>query len=54
MKPMDSNNYNCVEIYGTPTKPGIIKINISGGMYGNMFVPASEFSKDYTLKINQP
>jgi hypothetical protein len=47
-------NGNCVEIYGTPTKPGLIKINISGGMYGNMFFPASEFSKDYTLKINQP
>lgn len=47
-------NGNCVEVYGTPTKPGVIKININGGMYGSMIAPASKFSKDYTLKINQP
>lgn len=54
MKPMDSNNYNCVELYGTPTKPGLLKINISSGMYGHMFAPGSYFSKDYTLTVVNP
>jgi hypothetical protein len=49
----DTKDHNCVEIYGTPNKLGVVKIKISGGMYGNMFVPTSYFSKDYTLKINQ-
>lgn len=47
-------NGNCIEIYGTPIKPGVVKINISGGMYGNMFVPAGNFSKDYTLQVVAP
>lgn len=47
-------NGNCVEVYGTPKKIGLIKITISGGMYGNMFAPASRFSKDYTLDIVNP
>lgn len=54
MKPKDSNNYNCVEVYGTPIKPGVIKINIVGGMYGHMFAPCSYFSKDYTLTVIEP
>jgi len=54
MKPKDSNNYNCVEVYGTPTRTGVIKINISGGMYGHMFAPSSEFSKDYILTVIEP
>ncbi|MEW7312911.1 hypothetical protein AB1E22_09340 [Buttiauxella gaviniae] len=50
----DTKDHNCVEVYGTPTKPGIININISSGMYGHMFAPASEFSKDYTLTVVNP
>ena len=54
MEPRDANNYNCVELYGTPIKSGVLKITIKGGMYGSMIAPSSRFSKDYTLKINQP
>ncbi|MGB7799670.1 hypothetical protein [Buttiauxella sp.] len=47
-------NGNCIEVYGTPLKAGELKININGGMYGNMFAPASEFSKEYTLNVVEP
>ncbi|MCS3433964.1 hypothetical protein [Klebsiella sp. BIGb0407] len=47
-------NGNCVEVYGTPTRPGVIKIKIAGGMYGHMFAPCSYFSKDYTLTVIEP
>ncbi|RJT26570.1 hypothetical protein [Buttiauxella izardii] len=50
----DIKDHNCVEVYGTPTKSGLIKINLSSGMYGNMFVPGSYFSKDYTLTVVSP
>ncbi|EEG3482306.1 hypothetical protein GZ364_000784 [Salmonella enterica] len=50
----DTKDHNCVEIYGAPTKTGTIKINIGGGMYGNMIAPASDFSKDYTLNVVNP
>lgn len=53
-KTKDPFDYNCVEIYGIPTKPGIIKIIIGGGMYGNMFASAIEFSKEYKLNVIQP
>lgn len=49
---VDTNDHNCVEIYGTPTKAGVIKINIGGGMYGDMLAPAGNFSKDYTLNVD--
>ena len=54
MQPKDSNNYNCVEIYGTPIKNGDIKIIISGSMYGSMISSAREFSKNYKLQVVQP
>lgn len=54
MDPQDPNDYNCVEVYGTPTKAGMIKITLRGGMYGNMFIPAGYFSKDYTLTVVAP
>ena len=50
----DKTNRNCIEIYGTPVKSGVIKINIGGGMYGNMLASASEFSKNYKLQVVQP
>ena len=50
----DTKDHNCIEVYGVPTKPGAIKINISGGMYGSMIAPASYFSKDYTLNVVKP
>ncbi|MGO2459143.1 MAG: hypothetical protein ACTH8P_03065 [Ewingella sp.] len=51
MKPRDSNNYNCIEVYGTPAILGVVKINIKGKMYGSMIAPAGNFSKDYVLNI---
>ena len=54
MKPRDSNNYNCVEIYGIPTKPREIKIIIGGSMYGNMLSSATRFKKEYTLNVTKP
>lgn len=53
-KTRDTHDYNCVEIYGTPTKIGGMKITLSGGMYGSMIAPASEFSKEYKLNVTQP
>jgi hypothetical protein len=47
-------NGNCIEVYGTPTQIGKIKINLKGGMYGNMWAPASYFSKDYILNVVSP
>lgn len=48
---VDKSDHNCVEIYGTPTAVGDLKINIGGGMYGDMLAPAGDFSKDYTLNV---
>lgn len=53
-EPIKAKNYNCIEIYGTPTKPGLIKINIGGAMYGNMFGSGSKYSKDYILNVVTP
>ncbi|KQN51899.1 hypothetical protein ASE93_01700 [Serratia sp. Leaf50] len=50
----DLRDFNCAEVYGTPTKPGVIKITIGGGMYGHMFAPAKDFIKDYTLNVVNP
>lgn len=50
----DTNDHNCVEIFGTPVKPGLIKINIRGGMFGSMAAPASYFSKEYLLNVVKP
>lgn len=50
----DTMDHNCIEVYGVPTKPGVIKINISGGMHGSMIAPASYFNKDYTLNVVKP
>lgn len=48
---VDPKDHNCVEVYGTPTQAGIVKIHLESGMYGSMIAPASDFNKDYTLKI---
>ena len=50
----DTKDHNCVEVYGIPTKTGTIKINIGGGMHGNMSAPTSFFSKDYTFEVAKP
>ena len=50
----NTKDHNCVEIYGTPTKTGIIKITLSGGMHGNMYFSGNHFHKEYTLQVNNP
>lgn len=50
----DTKDHNCIEVYGVPTKPGTVKININGAMHGNMIAPASHFSKDYKLNVVNP
>ncbi|KFC82108.1 hypothetical protein [Buttiauxella agrestis] len=54
MLPKDSNDYNCIEIYGIPTKSGVIEIKLWGGMYGSMIARATRFKKEYTLNVTQP
>ncbi|WP_330986311.1 MULTISPECIES: hypothetical protein [Enterobacterales] len=48
---VDPKDHNCVEVYGTPTQAGIVKIHLESGMYGSMIAPASYFSKDYKLNV---
>lgn len=44
-------DYNCVEIYGTPTNVGKIKVTIGGATYPSMIVSSKEFSKDYIVNV---
>lgn len=44
-------DYNCVEIYGTPTNAGKIKVTIGGATYPSMIVSSKEFSKDYVITV---
>ncbi|CAM3430250.1 hypothetical protein BS639_06465 [Rouxiella silvae] len=45
---------NCVQITGVPTKGGIVKIRVSGGLGGGMLSRTGEFDKTYTLLIKNP
>lgn len=42
---------NCVEIKGTPTRPGIVKVTIGGRFYGNMFNSPEHFEKTYLIRV---
>lgn len=42
---------NCVEIKGTPTRTGIVRVMLDGMFYGNMFVSGSDFEKTYLIKV---
>lgn len=42
---------NCVEIKGTPTRPGIVKVKLGGRFYGNMFISGSDFEKTYQINV---
>lgn len=42
---------NCVEIKGTPVRTGTVKVTLSGGLHGNMFVSYGRFKKSYLIKI---
>lgn len=47
----DDKLNNCIQIRGTPTKAGTVKIRVSGGLGGNMFASPSEFDKTYTINV---
>lgn len=44
-------DYNCVEIYGTPTNTRKIKVTIGGATYPSMIVASKEFSRDYIINV---
>ncbi|EOC6627053.1 hypothetical protein ACI6LE_003624 [Cronobacter sakazakii] len=48
----DDNEFNnCIQIMGTPTKAGIAKVRMHGGLGGGMLSKSGEFDKTYTIKI---
>lgn len=46
-----TRDYNCVEIYGTPTNAGTIKVTIGGATYTSMIIASKEFSRDYIVNV---
>ncbi|PLR53808.1 hypothetical protein [Chimaeribacter arupi] len=44
---------NCIQISGVPTKIGVAKVRIRGGIGGGMFSTAGEFDKTYIITINE-
>lgn len=47
----DSPAKNCVRVKGIPTKAGVVKVRVSGGLFGNNFSSGSSFDKTYTLIV---
>lgn len=47
----DDEFNNCIQIRGTPTKAGIAKVRIHGGLGGGMLSKSGEFDKTYTIMI---
>jgi len=48
----DANEFNnCIQIRGTPTKAGIAKVRIHGGLGGGMLSKTGDFDKTYTITI---
>ncbi|WP_330986303.1 MULTISPECIES: hypothetical protein [Enterobacterales] len=47
----DSNN--CVQIRGNPTKPGVVKVNVSGSLFGTNVATGGGFDKTYTITIKK-
>ena len=51
----DDNEFNnCIQIRGTPTKAGIAKVRVHGGLGGGMFSKSGEFDKTYRCDRVQP
>lgn len=47
----DDESNNCIQIRGIPTKAGIAKVRIHGGLSGGMHSKSGEFDKTYTITI---
>ena len=45
---------NCLQIRGTPTKSGVVKVQVSGIFNIATFQKSSEFDKTYTIIIKKP
>ncbi|RLM28067.1 hypothetical protein BIY26_05045 [Brenneria goodwinii] len=44
-------DYNCVDIKGIPVIAGEIKLNLTGGVIGEMYTKATPFKKVFIIKI---
>lgn len=42
---------NCIQIRGVPTKAGIVKVRVHGGLGGGMLSKSGDFDKTYTITI---
>jgi len=42
---------NCVQIRGVPTKVGVVKVRVAGGLSGGMLSSGGSFDKTYTITI---
>lgn len=49
----DDSNNNCVQIRGNPTKTGVVKVRVSGGLFGTNVATGGEFDKTYTITIKK-
>lgn len=47
----DDEFNNCIQIRGIPTKTGIAKIRVHGGLGGGMLSKSRDFDKTYTITI---
>lgn len=47
----DDEFNNCIQIIGIPTKVGIAKVRIHGGLGGGMLSKSGDFDKTYTITI---
>ncbi|WP_318367884.1 hypothetical protein [Enterobacter sp.] len=49
----NSMGNNCIQIRGVPTKPGLVKVRVAGGLSGGMFSSGARFNKTYTIVIKE-
>ncbi|MDM6966306.1 hypothetical protein QUG47_27190, partial [Klebsiella michiganensis] len=47
----DDEFNNCIQIRGIPTKAGIVKVRVHGGLGGGMLSKSGDFDKTYTITI---
>ncbi|WP_318367883.1 hypothetical protein [Enterobacter sp.] len=47
----DEMDNNCVQIRGVPTKVGVVKVRVAGGLSGGMLSSGGSFDKTYTITI---
>ncbi len=45
---------NCVQVKGTPIKSGVVKVEISGVLYGTNIASGSGFDKTYRITVKNP